>query len=89
MLQARSVAVVGASARPGSFGEQLVVQLRTGGFGGDLHLVNPRWREVGGLTCHPSLADLPGPLTWPSWASPTPRWRASSRRRPRRGRPPR
>jgi acyl-CoA synthetase (NDP forming) len=31
MLEARSVAVVGASARPGSFREQLVVQVLGGG----------------------------------------------------------
>ena len=62
MLEARSVAVVGASARPGSFGEQLVVQLLAGGYRGTVHLVNPRYREVAGRPCHPSLAELPGPV---------------------------
>jgi acetate---CoA ligase (ADP-forming) len=62
MLEARSVAVVGASARPGSFGEQLVVQLLAGGYRGAVHLVNPRYREVAGRPCHPSLAELPGPV---------------------------
>jgi acyl-CoA synthetase (NDP forming) len=62
LLDARSVAVVGASARPGSFGEQLVAQLLGGGYGGEVHLVNPSYREVAGRPCHPSLADLPGPV---------------------------
>jgi acetate---CoA ligase (ADP-forming) len=62
MLEARSVAVVGASARPGSFGEQLMLQLVRGGYQGRLHPVNPRWPEVLGLPCHPSLADLPEPV---------------------------
>src|SRR5829696_10157882 len=29
---------------------------------GAVHLVNPRYREVAGLTCHASLADVPGPV---------------------------
>jgi acetate---CoA ligase (ADP-forming) len=62
LLEPRSVAVVGASARPGSFGDQLVAQLLGGGYRGAVHLVNPRYREVGGRPCHRSLADLPGPV---------------------------
>ena len=61
LLEPRSVAVVGASARPGSFGDQLVSQLLAGGYRGTVHLVNPRYREVAGRPCHPSLEDLPGP----------------------------
>lgn len=62
MLEARSVAVVGASARPGSFGEQLMLELVRGGYDGRLHPVNPHWPEVLGLACLPSLAELPEPV---------------------------
>jgi acyl-CoA synthetase (NDP forming) len=62
LLEPRSLAVVGASARPGSFGHTLVAQLLAGGYPGAVHLVNPRHREVAGRPCHPSLADLPGPV---------------------------
>ena len=62
LLEARSVAVVGASARPGSFGNQLLAQLLDGGYRGEVHPVNPRYRGVLGLRCHPSLAEVPGPL---------------------------
>ena len=62
LLEPRSVAVVGASARPGSFVDQLVAQLLSGGYRGGVHLVNPRYPEVAGRPCHPSLADLPGPV---------------------------
>ncbi len=62
MLEARSVAVVGASARPGSFGNQLLAQLLQGGYRGAVHPVNPRYREVLGLPCHPLLAEAPGPV---------------------------
>jgi len=62
LLEPRSIAVVGASARPGSFGDQLVGQLLGGGYRGEVHLVNPRYTEVAGRPCLPSLADLPGPV---------------------------
>ena len=62
MLEARSVAVVGASARPGSFGEQLMTQLVGGGFEGDVFPVNPSYEEVAGLACVDSVADLPEPV---------------------------
>jgi acetate---CoA ligase (ADP-forming) len=60
MLEARAVAVVGASERPGTPGEQMVLQLVRGGFEGPVYPVNPRYREVQGLACYPSLAELPG-----------------------------
>jgi acyl-CoA synthetase (NDP forming) len=62
LLEPRSLAVVGASARTGSFGDQLVGQLLAGGYRGTVQLVNPRYREVAGRPCHPSLADLPEPV---------------------------
>jgi acyl-CoA synthetase (NDP forming) len=62
MLEARSVAVVGASDRPGSFGEQLMLQLVRGGFDGAIHPVNPRLAEVLGFPCHPGIAELPQPV---------------------------
>jgi acyl-CoA synthetase (NDP forming) len=61
LLDARSVAIVGASTRPGSFGNALVRQVLDGGFAGPVHPVNPRYREVEGLRCVPSVADLPHP----------------------------
>ena len=62
MLEARSVAVVGASPRPGSFGEELMVQLVRGGFDGAIYPVNPHYREVLGVPCRPRIAELPEPV---------------------------
>ena len=62
MLGARSVAVVGASARPGSFGERVVTELRRSPSAPAVHLVNPRYPEVQGMACVPSLSDLDGPV---------------------------
>ncbi len=62
MLEARSVAVVGASARPGSFGEQLMIQLVGGGFDGAIYPVNPRYDEVMGHLAYASLGVVPEPM---------------------------
>ncbi|HEY1330078.1 MAG TPA: acetate--CoA ligase family protein [Actinomycetota bacterium] len=62
MLEARSVAVVGASARPGSFGERMVRELLEGGFDGAAYPVNPNYDEVLGLPCAPAIGDLPEPV---------------------------
>ncbi len=53
------VAVVGASSRPGSFGGQVLRNLQSGGFTGDLFGVHPREREIYGLPAFPSLDELP------------------------------
>src|SRR3954452_22059726 len=62
MLGARSIAVVGASARQGSFGERVVTEVCRSPAEPEIHLVNPRWTEVQGRRCVPSLADVDGPV---------------------------
>jgi acyl-CoA synthetase (NDP forming) len=57
-LEARSVALVGASARPGSLGRRMVTEaMRSPGFA-RVHLVNPSYAEVAGLPCAPDLNAL-------------------------------
>jgi acyl-CoA synthetase (NDP forming) len=58
MLDARSVAVVGASGRPGSFGERMVTEVLRSEGDRRVHLVNPAYESVAGLPCVPSLGDL-------------------------------
>ncbi|MGH3424776.1 MAG: acetate--CoA ligase family protein, partial [Nocardioidaceae bacterium] len=60
VLHPRTVAVVGASGRPDSLGAQAVENLLRFGFGGDIHLVNPRHRELAGQPCYRSLSEVPG-----------------------------
>jgi acyl-CoA synthetase (NDP forming) len=60
MLEARSVAVVGASVKEGSLGHQMMVELLRGGYTGAIHPVNPGYDEVEGLPCVPSIADVAG-----------------------------
>lgn len=59
LLQPRSIAVVGASARPGSPGNEVLVNLRKGGFDGPLYAINPARDSIGGLPCFASLVELP------------------------------
>ncbi len=62
LLRPRSIAVVGASERVDSVGRMTVHNLLTGGYEGQLHLVNPGRESVLGRPCHPSLAALPSPV---------------------------
>ncbi|MGH3509819.1 MAG: acetate--CoA ligase family protein [Nocardioidaceae bacterium] len=62
LLEPRSIAVVGAGERPGSFGRRLVSGVLSSPAGPRVYLVNPRHREVLGHPCLPSLADVPEPV---------------------------
>lgn len=62
LLAPRSVALVGASQRPGSQGNSMVRELRKGGFRGTVYAVNPNYTDIEGIPCVPTLADLPGPV---------------------------
>jgi len=59
IFKPRSVAVIGASPRPGSVGLVLTQNLLAGGFSGPIHAVNPKHAEVAGLAVHPDVASLP------------------------------
>ena len=62
MLTPRSVAVVGASERRGSVGDQTVRQLIAGGFAGGVYPVNPRYESIAGLKSSPTIADIQEPV---------------------------
>ena len=57
LLNPSSVAVVGASEKP-SIGRSVIENLQLIGYSGAIVPVNPRYAEVLGLECRPSLADL-------------------------------
>ncbi len=58
LFEPRSVAVVGASARPGSFGERLAKATRSAGYGGQIDFINPRGGTILGQEALTSLKDL-------------------------------
>ena len=72
MLEARTVALVGASPRPGSLGERMISEVTRSPARPEVYLVNPRHERVAGRPCHASLADLPGPVDLVLLAVPDP-----------------
>ncbi|MHB1219103.1 MAG: bifunctional acetate--CoA ligase family protein/GNAT family N-acetyltransferase [Alphaproteobacteria bacterium] len=59
LFRPRSVALIGASARPGTIGALVARNLRDGGFDGPIGLVNPKGGTVAGLDCATDAAALP------------------------------
>jgi len=59
LLEPASVALFGASARPGSVGATVWRNLCEGGFEGRLYAVNPKQPALGGQRAYASLAALP------------------------------
>jgi len=57
LLHPQSIAVIGASARPGSFGERVLLNLRH--YSGRYYAVNARYQTIGDLPCYPNVRDLP------------------------------
>src|SRR3954462_14844876 len=55
----RSIAVIGASTREEAIGFRVIRNLRQTGFRGEIFPVNPRYGEVAGLPCFPSVDALP------------------------------
>jgi acyl-CoA synthetase (NDP forming) len=59
LLRPASIAVVGATDRPGSYGAQALLNLDAIGFAGPVWGVNPGRTEALGRPCVPSVAELP------------------------------
>jgi len=59
IINARSLAVVGASEKPMKFGSLFLRSQLEFGFKGKIYPVNPGEREIFGLPSYPSLSDLP------------------------------
>lgn len=59
LMDPRSVAVIGASGDAQKTSGRPIAFLRKHGFKGRLYPVNPRYTEIDGLTCYPSIAALP------------------------------
>jgi len=55
----RAIAIIGASQDFGTIQGQPLKHLQSHGYKGALYPVNPRYQEVAGLKCYPSLADVP------------------------------
>jgi acetyltransferase len=59
MFNARSVAIIGASAKRGKQGNTVVRYLLKFGYTGKIYPVNSNEREIEGYTCYPTILDVP------------------------------
>jgi acyl-CoA synthetase (NDP forming) len=59
LLSPASVAVLGASQSPQPFGSRVIAKMEEAGFQGAIYPVNPKYGEIAGRPCHPSIAQLP------------------------------
>ena len=66
----RSVALLGASGKPGKIGRVLMERFLEMGFR-DLYPVNPAEREILGLDAYPSVKEIPAPVDLALIATPT------------------
>ena len=56
-MRQKRFAVVGATDNPQKYGNQIVKNLKSRGY--EVYPVNPRLKELEGLSCYPGLADIP------------------------------
>ena len=59
LLKPKSMAFVGASTRVGMPGNGLIKSVKLCGYSGAVYPVNPKYEDIEGLRCYPSLAALP------------------------------
>lgn len=58
----KSIAVVGASTRPGTVGNDMLRNLIFSGFQGPVYPVNPKSKSVLGIRAYTSVSDIPDPI---------------------------
>ncbi len=58
----RSIAVVGASRRPGKIGYEILRNLIVNEYQGILYPVNPNARSIHGIRAYPTVRDIPDPI---------------------------
>jgi len=62
LLRPMSVAVIGASTDKTKVGNNVLENIISGGFAGQIYPVNPKAAEISGKKCYPSLSSIPHPV---------------------------
>jgi acetate---CoA ligase (ADP-forming) len=62
LLAPRSIAVLGATDRPGSYGQLILDNIERSEFAGPVWGINPKRQRIGTIECVPSVAELPEPV---------------------------
>ncbi|MCK1641376.1 acetate--CoA ligase family protein [Bradyrhizobium sp. 157] len=61
LFRPESVAIVGASHK-GGFATEILNNIKKWGFSGEVVAVNPRYTQIAGVPCYPSLTAIPHPV---------------------------
>ena len=64
LFHPKSVAIVGASENPASYGCYFMDHMLSYGFSGKIYPINPRQTEIMGVKAYPSLEDVPGTIDY-------------------------
>src|SRR5262245_42528390 len=59
LLTPKSVALIGASPKPGTVGRGMITSTSMPGTPSRIHLINPNYPEIDGAKCYASLAEVP------------------------------
>ncbi len=59
LMHPESVAIIGASTKAGSVGNELILRATEAGFEGRLVAINPKQGEIEGVPCYPEIAAVP------------------------------
>lgn len=59
LLTPKSVALIGASPKPGTVGRGMIASATMGETPARIHLINPNYPEIAGQKCHATLGDVP------------------------------
>jgi len=62
LLKPNSIALVGVSPRPDTVGNDMLKVLLEGDYKGQIFLVNPKYDQIEGIPCFPSLSAIPSPI---------------------------
>lgn len=62
MMHPNSIAIIGASNKNGSVGNELVKRAIEAGFNGQIYAINPKDTEIEGLTCFSSVTNVPAQI---------------------------
>jgi len=62
LFSPRSVAIVGASTKPGKVGHDILNNMLTNGYEGEVYPINPHAEEILGRKCHRSVLDVAGEI---------------------------
>jgi acetate---CoA ligase (ADP-forming) len=62
LFEPRAIAIIGASGDVRRIGGHSMKALRAAGFKGQIYPINPKYPELGGLACYPSVEAAPKPM---------------------------